>query len=179
MADALATFDDRGDLEEISRPINYTGKARFSGSNRHWGISPSLARAKPALAPNKRQPPAAATKPAPEEVVTLASLPPGTIYRIVLDLEGLREAFVDRIEDLDVPMTEIDAAGDLTRGNCQKLLCKSDAKWARAFGMRSLAKMLRGTGTALALIVDDEKFEPLKSQMVKRKVKRPWPAPEY
>src|SRR3982074_2977752 len=105
MADALATFDDSGDLEEISRPVNYTGKARFSGQNRHWGISPSLARAKPALAPKKPQPPVAAVKAAPvidhpvapPAPIGSRALPVESIYRVVGDLEGLQDAFADRI----------------------------------------------------------------------------------
>lgn len=96
-------------------------------------------------------------------------LAPEMIYRVILDYEGLQEGFADRIEDLNVPLTEVDAAGELTRGNAQKLLCKSDAKWARQFGWESLGKMLKGTGLALALIVDDERFAPIKAQMVKRK----------
>jgi len=93
------------------------------------------------------------------------------IYRIVLDYEGLQEGFADRIEDLNVPLTEVDAAGDLTRGNAQKLLCRSDAKWTRQFGWESLGKMLKGTGLALALIVDDERFAPVKAQMQTRKLR--------
>lgn len=93
------------------------------------------------------------------------------IYRIVTDYEGLLDGFADRIEDLNVPLTEVDAAADLTRGNAQKLLSKSDAKWARQFGWESLGKMLKGTGLALALIEDDERFAPVKAEMATRKLR--------
>jgi hypothetical protein len=100
-------------------------------------MPPAIERASASREPKKPTPPAAATKPAPE-VVTLASLPPGAIYRIVTDLEALQDGFADRIADLDVAMTEVDEAGGLTRGNCQKLLVKSDAKWSRTLGLKSL-----------------------------------------
>jgi hypothetical protein len=113
------------------------------------------------------------TKPAPVEVVTLATLPPGTIFRIVDDYESLKEAFADRIFDLGVALTEIDAVSGMTRGNMQKLLSDSDQKWAREFGWKSLNKALRGTGMMLAFIIDDdEKFAALKAQMQKRRWKQ-------
>jgi hypothetical protein len=98
-------------------------------------------------------------------------LQPDMIYRVILDYEGLQDGFADRIEDLNVPLTEVDAAGDLTRGNTQKLLVKSDAPWARQFGWESLGKMLKGTGLALALIVDDERFAPIKAEMQQRRMR--------
>src|SRR5450631_437863 len=111
-------------------------------------------------------------KPAPK-VATAAPLAPEMIYRVVMDLEALQDAFVDRIMDLGVSLIEIDAAGGLTRGNAQKLLSKSDAKWCREFGGKSLGKMLKGTGLKLVLIVDDVRFGPIKEQMVRRKLKQP------
>jgi hypothetical protein len=111
-------------------------------------------------------------KPAPDEVVTLASLPPGTLFRLVRDYEGVKEAFADRAEDLGVALTEIDAAGGMTRGNAQKLISNSNAKWARQFGFVSLEKMLKGTGLMLAFVIDDERFAAVKATMVKRKVKQ-------
>lgn len=110
--------------------------------------------------------------PAPGEVVTLASLPPGTIFRIVTDYDGVKDAFADRIEDIDVPLTEIDAVAGMTRGQMQKLLVKSDAKWAREFGWKTLGDALKGTGMVLAFILDDERFAPIKAQMGRRKWKR-------
>ena len=110
-------------------------------------------------------------KPAPE-ALTIAMLPPGTLFRIVTDLEALKEAFADRIAALDVPLTEIDEAGGMTRGNMQKLLSDSGAKWAREFGWKSLGKALQGTGLALAVIIDDERFSSIKAQMQKRKLRQ-------
>jgi hypothetical protein len=101
----------------------------------------------------------------------MSAISPEMIYRVILDYEALQDGFADRIEDLNVPMTEVDAGGGLTRGNAQKLLVKSDAKWARQFGWESLGKMLKGTGLALALIVDDERFAPIKAEMAQRKTR--------
>jgi hypothetical protein len=105
------------------------------------------------------------------EAITLASLPPGTLYCVVDNYEALKEAFADRVADLNVSLSEIDAATGMTRGNMQKCLSNSDAKWARGFGLKSLGNALKGTGLALALIVDDERFAPIKAQMVQRKLK--------
>jgi hypothetical protein len=160
MTDALATISDN--------------RTRRRGNDWGTGLSPAIERARAAREPKKSQQPVAAIKPAPE-VVTIATLPPGTLFRIVDDYEGVKEAFADRVEDLGVALTEVDAAGELTRGNAQKLLCKSDAKWARQFGFVSLGKMLKGTGMKLAFIIDDEKFAPVKAQMMKRKLKQKRP----
>jgi hypothetical protein len=110
-------------------------------------------------------------KPAPK-VATAAPLAPELIYRVITDLEALQDAFADRIEDLSVSLTEVDAVSGMTRGNAQKLLVKSDAKWAREFGWKSLGNMLRGTGLKLVLIVDDEKFAPVLAQMTRRSAKK-------
>ena len=93
------------------------------------------------------------------------------LYRIVTDYEGLKEAFNDRIEDLDTPMSEIDIAADLTPGHTQKLLCKSNADWSRSFTWKTLGPMLKGTGLALILVVDDERFAPVKATLAKRRRK--------
>ena len=93
------------------------------------------------------------------------------LYRIVTDYEGLKEAFNDRIEDLDTPMSEIDTAADLTPGHTQKLLCKSNADWSRSFTWKTLGPMLKGTGLALVLVVDDERFAPVKATLAKRRRK--------
>jgi hypothetical protein len=102
-----------------------------------------------------------------------APLAPEMIFRVVTDYEALQDAFADRIEDLNVPLTEVDAVAGMTRGNMQKLLVKSDAKWAREFGWKTLGDALKGTGMVLAFILDDEKFAPLKAQMMKRKSHSP------
>jgi hypothetical protein len=111
------------------------------------------------------------SKPVPK-VATAAPLAPEMIYRVVTDLEALQDAFADRIEDIGVAMTEVDWAVGLTRGNVHKLLSKSDARWAREFGWKSLGKMLRGTGLKLVLIVDDERFAPVLAQMTRRSAKK-------
>ena len=98
-------------------------------------------------------------------------LQPDQIYRLILDYEALKEGFADRVDELNVPLTEVDAAGGMTRGNMQKCLSSSDAKWARDFGWESLGKALKGTGLALALIVDDERFAPVKAEMQQRKTR--------
>lgn len=92
------------------------------------------------------------------------------LYRVILDYEALQDGFIDRVDEMEVPLTEVDAAGGLTRGNTQKLLVKNpEAKWARKFGWDSLGKVLKGTGLALLLVVDDERFAPIKADMLKRR----------
>jgi hypothetical protein len=102
-----------------------------------------------------------------------APVPLEMVYRVVLDLDALKEAFADRIADLGVAMTEIDEAGDMTRGQTQKLLVQSNTKWSRSFGWKTLGAMLKGTGLQLVLIEDADRFAPIKAQMVKRKSNRP------
>ena len=158
MSDALAIADHR----------------KRRGSNWGTGLPPAIERARASREPKKSPPPVAATKPAPEEVPTIASLPHGALYRLVRDYAGVREAFADRAEDLGVALTEIDAAVGLTRGHTQKLLSHSNSKWSRQFGFVSLEKMLRGTGLMLAFVIDDERFAPIREQMAQRKCKRKW-----
>jgi len=104
------------------------------------------------------------------------------IYRVILDYEALQDGFMDRIDDLNTTLDQIDVAGGLTRGNAQRLLTKNPGKARsdrpssasrRTFGWESLGKMLKGTGLALVLVVDDERFAETKEQLVKR---RPPPA---
>jgi hypothetical protein len=146
-------------------------RTRRRGNDWGTGLSPAIERARASREPKKPPPPVAATKPAPE-VVTIASLPPGTLFRLVRDYEGVKEAFADRVEDLGVALTEVDAAVGLTRGHMQKLLSGSNAKWSRQFGFVSLGKALEGTGMMLAFIIDDERFAPIKAQMAQRKLKQ-------
>jgi len=100
------------------------------------------------------------------------------LYRIILDYEALQDGFMDRIDDLNTTLDQIDVAGGLTRGNAQRLLTKNPGKARsdrpssasrRTFGWESLGKMLKGTGLALVLVVDDERFAETKEQLVKRK----------
>ena len=96
-------------------------------------------------------------------------------YRVILDYEALEDGFLDRIEDINIPFTTVDENGDMTRGMTQKLLSKSRERWARTLGVESLGKMLKGTGTALVLVIDDERFAEIKADMKLRK-RRPTPA---
>ena len=57
-----------------------------------------------------------------------ATLPPGTIFRLVTDYQGVKDAFADRVEDLGVSLVEIDAVSGLTRYHMQKLISNSNAK---------------------------------------------------
>jgi hypothetical protein len=99
------------------------------------------------------------------------------LYRVILDYEALQDGFLDRIEDLNTTLEQIDMAGDFTKGNVQKLLTKDGGKpgpdrlhsLKRTFGWESLGKMLKGTGLALVLVVDDERFAPTKALLAKRK----------
>jgi hypothetical protein len=93
-------------------------------------------------------------------------------YRIALDYEALEDAFLDRIEDLNTTFEQIDVAAGFTRGNTQKLLSKSRERWARTFGVESLGKMLKGTGLAIVLVLDDERFQAIKDELVKRRRRR-------
>jgi hypothetical protein len=87
-------------------------------------------------------------------------------YRIVLDYEALLEGFRDRVEDLDVPRFEINEAGGFTTRYAEKLLCDPPMK---TLGMHSLGRMLKATGMALVLVIDDERFAPIRAEMAKRK----------
>src|SRR5258706_4650176 len=87
------------------------------------------------------------------------------IYRVVTDYEGLHDAFVDRVEDLNVPRLEIDAVGKLQPGYSAKVLCDPPIK---NLGPNTLGGMLRATGLALIVVLDDERFAPLKATMTKR-----------
>lgn len=106
----------------------------------------------------------------------MSGAPAYELYRVILDYEALQDGFADRIDDLDTTLEQIDMIGGLTRGNVQKLLTKSPpkrgadrhAKQRRTFAWESLGKMLKGTGLALVLVVDDERFAPLKEQLAKR-----------
>ena len=103
------------------------------------------------------------------------------LYRVILDYEALQDGFLDRIDDLNTTLEQIDMAGEFTKGNVQKLLTKNpgraiarprdhrSASSRRTFGWESLSKMLKGTGLALVLVVDDERFAPIREQLAMRK----------
>jgi hypothetical protein len=107
----------------------------------------------------------------------IRSMPEYELYRVILDYEALQDGFLDRIDDLNTTLEQIDAAGGLANGNTQKLLTKDGGKRGpdrlhslkRTFGWESLGKMLKGTGMALVLVLDDERFAPIKEQLTARK----------
>lgn len=100
------------------------------------------------------------------------------LYRVILDYEALQDGFLDRIDDLN---TTMGAIPDFADGAVQKLLTKNPGKAInrprdsrsasakRTFGWESLGKMLKGTGLALVLVVDDGRFAPVKEQLAKRR----------
>jgi hypothetical protein len=103
------------------------------------------------------------------------------LYRVVTDYEALQDGFADRIEDLNTPLTEIDVAAGLTRGHMQRLINADPEAWrprgkrrqSREFGWKTLEAALKGTGMALVLVVDDERFAAIKKQLsARRKVSR-------
>lgn len=104
--------------------------------------------------------------------MTIPTAPPDLIdnryelYRVVTDLEGLHEAFRDRVEDLQITRLEFDAAGGLQPGYGSKLLCNPPMK---SFGRESLPRSLKATGMALVLVIDDERFAPIKERLAQRK----------
>lgn len=101
------------------------------------------------------------------------------LYRVITDYEALQDGFLDRIDELDTTQGAIPGFAD---GVVQKLLAKNagrhvketprssrKASLKRSFGWESLGKMLEGTGLALMLVVDDERFAPIKEQLAKRR----------
>jgi len=103
------------------------------------------------------------------------------LYRVFTDLEGLEEGIWDRIDDLDTTIEQIEMAGGMAKGQLQKALAGNPGKAIqrprdhrhssnkRKFGWESLPKALKGTGLALVLVVDDERFAETKAQLMKRK----------
>jgi len=88
------------------------------------------------------------------------------LYRVITDFDALHEAFRERVEDLEITRLALDEAGGFTPGYAAKLLCVPPMK---RIGQDSLPKMLKATGMALVLVVDDERFAPVKAKMAKRK----------
>jgi hypothetical protein len=87
------------------------------------------------------------------------------IYRVVTDMDALHEGFRDRVEDLQVTQLSLDQAGGLQNGYAGKLLCNPPIK---SFGKESLPRMLKATGMALVLVIDDERFAEIKEQLSRR-----------
>lgn len=88
------------------------------------------------------------------------------IYRVVTDYEALHEGLIDRVEDLNVSRITIDEEGGFQPGYASKLLCNPPMK---NLGPKTLGGMLKATGMALVLVVDDERFAATRAQMSKRK----------
>jgi hypothetical protein len=87
------------------------------------------------------------------------------LYRVILDYEALQDGFNERIEDLNTTLEQIDLAGGHLKGYSQKTLCKPPVK---RLGWESLGRMLKGTGMALVLVIDDERFAPIKARLTQR-----------
>lgn len=102
----------------------------------------------------------------------MTALPPDLIddryeiYRVVTDMDALHEGFRDRVEDLQVTQLSLDQAGGLQNGYAGKLLCNPPIK---SFGRESLPRMLKATGMALVLVIDDERFAEIKEQLGQRR----------
>lgn len=88
------------------------------------------------------------------------------LYRVISDWDALHEGFRDRVDELEITRTEVDAAGKLQPGYASKILCDPPM---RSFGRESLPRMLRATGMALVLVIDDERFAPVKERLSRRK----------
>lgn len=94
---------------------------------------------------------------------------PYELYRVITDYEALQDGFLDRIEDLNTTFEQIELAGGISKGNLSRMLCKSQKRVVKAMGPRTLHQVLKGTGLMLVLVVDDERFGPVKEQLAKRK----------
>jgi len=106
------------------------------------------------------------------------------LYRVFTDLEGLEDGIRDRIEDLNTTIEQIEMAGEMGKNQLQKCLVRNPGKAIqrhrdhrhasnkRKFGWESLGKTLKGTGLALVLVVDDERFAPIREQLEQRKMQR-------
>lgn len=102
-------------------------------------------------------------------------------YRVITDLEALVDGFIDRIDDLDTTLEQVELAAGMAKGQLQKCLARNPGKAIarprdhrsasnqRKFGWESLGKALKGTGLALVLVVDDARFSDTKAQLMKRR----------
>jgi hypothetical protein len=91
------------------------------------------------------------------------------LYRIITDYEALQDGFLDRIDDLNTTIEQIELHSKFAKGQFQKGLTKSTGRLRREFGWETLGKALEGTGLALVLVIDDERFAPIKEQLAQRK----------
>lgn len=88
------------------------------------------------------------------------------IYRIFTEMDALHEGLRDRAEDLNISRLELDALANLTPGYSSKLLCDPPMKF---IGPQTLPKILKGTGLALALVIDDGRARQIAAKASKRK----------
>lgn len=88
------------------------------------------------------------------------------LYRVITDMDALHEGFRDRVEELQATREGLDEAGQLQSGYSGKLLCNPPMK---SFGRQSLPGMLKATGMALILVIDDDRFALIKEQLGRRK----------
>lgn len=104
------------------------------------------------------------------------------LFRVITDYEALQDGFLDRIDDLDTTIIGVELAAEMASGQLQKCLTKSAGKHVketarssrkaslkRTFGWETLGKTLEKTGLALVLVVDDERFAPIKELLAKRR----------
>jgi hypothetical protein len=162
-----------------------TGDVERSRRGRAWGTPVNLTHAhvarekkpptrppaKPKPAPPAIAPPAV-EKPQPESLsgATDVVLIHGNTcdfeaYRIVVDYDGLCEAFSDRVEDLQATRLGVDAAGRFAGGHASTLLCNPQIK---RYGPTSLSKMLAATGLVIVLAIDEERFAKVKERLGRR-----------
>ncbi|WP_316176246.1 hypothetical protein [Bradyrhizobium sp. SZCCHNRI1073] len=88
------------------------------------------------------------------------------IFRVCTDMEALHDAFRDRVEDLNISRETLDELGGFTARYSAKLLCDPPMKW---IGRETLPKMLKATGMAIVLVLDDDRFAPTKAKLANRK----------
>jgi hypothetical protein len=108
-----------------------------------------------------------AKKPKPE--VATAALPPiaikGRVLAQVTEYQALWNAMRGRVAELQITMLELDGISGAADGYSAKILGPSQIK---AFGKKSLGRMLRGTGTYLVLVEDAQATAKIKALAKKR-----------
>jgi hypothetical protein len=117
-----------------------------------------------------------AAKPDLVAVPTVAQPPikiKGRVLAQIADYDGLWSAMRGRVSELQLTMTELDGLSKCQDGYSAKILGPSQIK---AFGKKSLGRMLGGTGTYLLLVEDVQATAKIKA--IAKKRQRPLrPAP--
>jgi|SRR6185369_4544419 len=91
------------------------------------------------------------------------------LFRVVTDIEAIREAVIERFEDLQMSRLTIDEVGGFTPGYSAKLLCTPPMKM---IGQDSLPKLLAAGGLVLILAIDDERMQQIRPKLKpKRKIR--------